>query len=113
LRIGRQVKIGRALLDALDQAVGAERNALDIGRLRQRGQNHVGFFRQRARRIRPFGAFLQMMACGLSVQIVHHDLVSGLEKVGGHLATHGAEPDKPYDYVLGHGHSPLPSTSTV
>jgi hypothetical protein len=55
-----------------------------------------------------------MMAGRLPVQVVHHDFVSGLENVGGHLATHGAEPDEADDNVIGHRHSPLlPSTSTV
>ena len=114
LRVCRQIEVGRALFYTFDQAIGPERDALDIGRLGQRGEDHVGLLGQRARRIRPFGARLQMMARRLPVQVVHHDLVSGLENVGGHLATHGAEPDEADDNVIGHRHSPLlPSTSTV
>ena len=114
LSVGRQIEIGRALFDAFDQAVGPERDALDVRRLGQRGEDHVGLLGQRARRIRPLGARLQMMARRLPVQVVHHDLVSGLENVGGHLATHGAEPDEADDNVIRHRHSPLlSSTSTV
>jgi hypothetical protein len=107
LRICRQIEIRRSLFDTFDQAIGPQRDALDIGGLRQRGEDHVGLFGQRARRVRPLRAFLQMMARRLPVQIVHHDLVSGLEKVGGHPATHGAEPDKAHDNFIGHRHSPV------
>src|SRR5436305_12005021 len=34
-------------------------------------------------------------------------ILSGLENVGGHLATHGAEPDEADDNVIAHRHSPL------
>jgi len=105
LRICRQVKIGRAAFDAFDQAVGAQRHAFDVDGLRQRGEDHVGLFGKRARRIRPFGACLQMMARRLPVQIMHHELVTGLENVGGHLATHGAEPNEPDHDFTGHCHS--------
>jgi hypothetical protein len=54
-----------------------------------------------------------MVARRLPMQVMHHDLVSSLENVVGHLATHGAEPDKTDDNVIGHLHSPLlPSTGT-
>ena len=114
LRIGRQIEINRILFDTFDQAIGTERDALDVSRLGQRGEDHVGPFGEGTRRIRPFGTRLQMMAGRLPVQIMHHYLVSGLENVGGHPATHGAEPDEADDNFCGHRHFPsLPSTSTV
>ena len=114
LRVCRQIEIGSPRSYAFDQAIGPERDALDIRRFRQRGEDHVGLLGQCARRVRPLGARLQMMARRLPVQVVHHDLVSGLEDVGGHLATHGAEPDEADNNVAGHRHSPLlSSTSTV
>src|SRR5262245_47232266 len=66
-RIGRQVEIGSAGLDAYDEAVSPECDRLHIGRLRQRGENYVGLPCKCARAVRPDSAGSKMMAGRLPV----------------------------------------------
>jgi hypothetical protein len=102
-RIGRQVEIGGARLDASDEAVRSERDRLHIARFRQRGKDDVGLPCEGARALRPDGAIGQMMAGRLPVQVVDDQLEAGSLHVGGHAAAHGAQPDEPYRHVvLGH-----------
>ena len=94
LRIGREVEPGRAALDAGEQAVGRERDLLDVGRLRQRGEDHVGLLGERARRVGPDRAGGEVRRGGILPQVVDDELVAGLLQIGRHAGAHGAEPDK-------------------
>ena len=58
LSVCRQIEIDRALFYAFDQAIGPERDAFDIRRFGQRGEDHIRPLGQGARRIRPFRARL-------------------------------------------------------
>ena len=93
-RVGGQIEPGRALAEALDQAVVAGADCLHVGRSRQRGEHKVRSFGHRARAFRPGGAVRQMPRRRLARQIVHHQLVAGLLQVAGHPGTHHAEPDE-------------------
>jgi hypothetical protein len=102
-RIGGEVEIGGARLDAGDQSVGGERDRLHVGRLRQRGEDHVGHFCERARALRPDGAGSDMMARRLPGKVVDDEPIAGLLQVGGDRAAHGAQTDESHHHVvLGH-----------
>src|ERR1700692_1097331 len=55
---------------------------------------------------RPDRASLQVMACGLAMQVVDHEFEARLLQVGGHPAAHGAETDETDRHVVfGHGNT--------
>jgi len=102
-RIGRQVEIGGAGLDAGNEPIWPERDRLHIARLRQRGEDDVGLPCEGSRAVCPDGTVGKMMAGRLPVQVVDDQPEAGSLHVGGHAAAHGAQPDEPHRHVvLGH-----------
>ena len=58
------------------------------------------WLREYARGVGPDGAGIEMVTCGLTVQIVHDQPEAGLLQVGRHTAAHGAKSDKSYQHGL-------------
>jgi hypothetical protein len=89
-RIGRQVEIGGAGLDAGQQSVRPQCNSLHIRWFRQRREDHFGLACERSRTVRPDRSGIEMMAGRLPVQIVDDEFEPGLLDVGGHPSAHSA-----------------------
>jgi hypothetical protein len=66
-RICRQVEIGGAGFHAGDQPVRSKCDRFNVGRLRQRGEDHVGAASEGARIVCPGRARIEMMTGRLSV----------------------------------------------
>src|SRR5262245_18993061 len=81
-RIRRQVEIGGAGFHAGDESVRSKRNCFNIGRFRQRGEDHVAVAGEGARIVCPGRACIEMMTRRLSLQIMDDQLVAGLLQVG-------------------------------
>src|SRR5262249_23679679 len=76
---------------ALDDAVLAERDELDVRRVRKHGDEDVALPRDLARRRRPLRARSHQLVHGSSTAIVDNQWVTGLQKISGHRSAHDPE----------------------
>ena len=73
---------------------GPERHQLDVGRHRQRSEDHFGLLGDLLRRIGPDRTLRQERLGRGTAQIMHDKLVPGLLQIGRHALAHHAEADK-------------------
>ena len=98
-RVGGEVEYGRALLEALYEAVLAQRHRLEFRRPRQRCEYDVSRLGYLARRVGRRRSGVQVRRARLAPDVVDNEIVTSSAHIKRHAGAHSSQPNKTLFHV--------------